>query len=293
MGMDINFFKEENITKNLELYSEVNDKKRTVLFSSEKFEQKTEKKNKKEMKKSINNNVSLLEEINKSTKTDSIIEIKEDKVKFKFEWKPDRKYNNRKIEVLLVGSFLNNWDNFIIMEKNEQSYIYEYETYLSRKIHYFKFIVNNKWLCSDLYPSTFDDSNNLNNFIDLTNYKKDERENIIGENKNIYEYKERIIKYPELKELNKKAPRSLYNKKELLLDNSKNRDKFPYNENKHIYNYANINNCYKNVSKLDIENIGHLMVKTNDNISDINYIEISSTERNKSKLLTIVYYKPK
>jgi len=113
------------------------------------------------------------------------------------------------------------------MEKNEQSQNYEYESFLSKKIHYFKFIVNNKWLCSDLYPSIFDESNNLNNFIDLTNYENEEKKNVINDITNICASSERIIKYPELKKLNRKAPRLLYNKKEFLLDiNSKNRDKF-------------------------------------------------------------------
>lgn len=284
--MDVNFFKEENITKNLELYSDLDNKKRTILFSSEKEEKKIQK-------NSLNNSITFLEDINKSTKTDSIIEIKSDKVKFKFEYKPDIKYNNRKIEVLLVGSFLNNWDNFIIMEKNAQSQNYEYETYLSKKIHYFKFIVNNKWLCSDLYPSIFDESNNLNNFIDLTNYKNEEK-NEINDTINICAYSEIIIKYPELKKLNRKAPRLLYNKKKLLLDmNSKKRDKFSYIEKNNIYCYANINNSYKKVSKLENENIGHLMKEINDNMKDRNYRKISATERNRNKLLTLVYYIPK
>ena len=284
--MDVNFFKEENITKNLELYSDLDNKKRTILFSSEKEEKKIQK-------NSPNNSISFLEDINKSTKTDSIIEIKSDKVKFKFEYKPDIKYNNRKIEVLLVGSFLNNWDNFIIMEKNAQSQNYEYETYLSKKIHYFKFIVNNKWLCSDLYPSIFDESNNLNNFIDLTNHKNEEKKEI-NDTINICASSEIIIKYPELKKLNRKAPRSLYNKKKLLLDiNSKNRDKFPYIEKNNIYCYANVNNSYKKVSKLENENIGHLMQEITDNMKDRNYRKISATERNRNKLLTVVYYIPK
>ena len=76
MGMDVNFFKEENITKNLELYSDLDNKKRTILFSSEKEEKKIQK-------NSLNNSITFLEDINKSTKTDSIIEIKSDKVKFK------------------------------------------------------------------------------------------------------------------------------------------------------------------------------------------------------------------
>jgi len=47
------------------------------------------------------------------------------------------------------------------------------------------------------------------------------------------------------------------------------------------------------VSKLENENIGHLMQEITDNMKDINYRKISATERNRNKLLTVVYYIPK
>ena len=272
MGTNLSNFNEDNITKNLELYSENDLKKETVLFSSEKIEQKREKEIK--MAKKNNNNISLLEEINKSTKTNSIIESETIKVKFKFEWKSD-KICSKKMEVLLIGSFLKNWSGFVIMEKNELSQIYEYEAYLPRKIHYFKFIVNNKWLCSDFYPTKLDESNNLNNWIDLTNYKEEyETKNIFNDSINI------IAKYPEMKILNRKPPRSLYYKKKLSLDNSINKG-------------GNINSSNKKILKLKTENIRHLIPEINDLFSQSSYIRISSTERNKNKLITLIYYKPK
>ena len=56
------------------------------------------------------------------------------------------------------------------MIKNVETEIFEKIIYLPRAKHYFKFIVDNKWVCSNQYPTTMDNSNNQNNFIDLTNY---------------------------------------------------------------------------------------------------------------------------
>ncbi len=47
------------------------------------------------------------------------------------------------------------------------------------------------------------------------------------------------------------------------------------------------------MSKLENENIGHLMQEITDNMKDRNYRKISATERNQNKLLTVVYYIPK
>lgn len=83
---------------------------------------------------------------------------------FKFEWK------GLGSSVILAGSFLENWTKFEPMIKNPETEIFEKILNLSKKKHYFKFIVDNKWVCSNQYPTTMDTSNNQNNFIDLTNY---------------------------------------------------------------------------------------------------------------------------
>ena len=69
MGTESNYITEENLTQNLDFYSELNQKKETVLFSSEKTEPKIAKEN-------INNTFSLIEDQNKSTHSNSIIETK-------------------------------------------------------------------------------------------------------------------------------------------------------------------------------------------------------------------------
>ena len=43
MGMDINFFKEENITKNLELYSDLDNKKEQFYSHPKKRRKKSRK----------------------------------------------------------------------------------------------------------------------------------------------------------------------------------------------------------------------------------------------------------
>ena len=287
MGTYINDISEENLTKNLDFYSEKKQKKGTILFSSEKSEQKQIQENFKKTENSNNQNCSLIEDLNKSTQTNSIIETKKDKVKFKFEWKQDNNYSNKSMEVLLVGTFLKSWDNFVTMKKNKDTQIYEYEIYLQKKIYYFKFIVNNKWFCSDLYQTKLDKNNNLNNYIDLTNYKEKDKEieNILSNStnylKNISDY-ESFIKYPELKILNKNPSRVFYYKKDFSID--KNNKKF-------CYGY--INSSYKKIFKLENDKIGHIIPEMNNIFSNKNYFRISITERNKNKLVTLVYYKPK
>ena len=287
--MNSNILKEENLTKNLAFHEEIDNKKQTILFSSEKIEQNHEKEN---ITNIIDNNLSFIEDVNKSTKTDSLIETRQEKVKFKFKYKPDIKYFNKKIEVLLVGTFMKSWDNYVIMKKNFENHFYEYEAFLERKLYFFKFIVNNKWLCSNLYQTKLDESNNLNNWIDLTNYKEEEEtETSFNDIKNIFDSQETNA----LKVLNSKPPRLLYYKKPFNLDNSSNQYKFVNNKKKrnNFWGNRNINSCYKKIFKLNIENIGHLITKMPDFSDNKNYRRISTTERNENKFITLVYYKPK
>ena len=168
--MGIKPIQEENLTENLDFYSEVSTKKETVLFSSDKTKPKLKKENNQNI--SLNSNHTTTEGQNKSTKSNSTLNATQEKVKYKFKWEAKEQDQNKKLEVLLVGSFLKNWDCYEVMIKNDENGIYEYEMYLPKKEHFFKFIVNNKWQCSDLYPTKPDKEKNINNYIDLTNYKK-------------------------------------------------------------------------------------------------------------------------
>ena len=310
---------EENLTENLDFDSDISPKKETILFSSDKTKPSTKHSKKKINNITSNSNHTTTEEQIKSTKSNSTINSSEEKVKFKFQWKEDPKYKNKKLEVLLVGSFLENWERYEVMEKNGENGIYEFEMYLPKKEHLFKFIINNIWECSDLYPKKPDKDNNVNNYIDLTNYKEQLAEKTYEEdslnlskelnklnqsskssNKNgEIQKKEYDKKFPELDILNKKTHKlSPFYQKAFDINNLSNQEKINKYRicfiNNDKYNlYGTVNNAYKKLFTFHHEKIDHLISE----LSRINKIEkkytrISTTERKKHKFLTIIYYKP-
>ena len=285
------------------------NEKESIIFPSEKIREIN-------INKTFTTNLSITEELNKSaksTKMDSTIDNKFELIPFKFEWKENISNTNKELEVMITGSFLNNWEQFIKMDKNPETDIYEYLAYLPKKKHYFKYIINNKWLCSDLYPTTQDDSNNTNNYIDLTNYNinSPEKNYIILENNELYINNEKIkkkrkkekkindgyeIKYPNIKDLNVKAPMvMLHYKNSFLIDNQSNqykfgiKDEFKFENN----NYLNENNSYKKIFIFPHEKLRHITPNINDIFNNKKYNRYSITERKKHKYLTLVYYKPK
>lgn len=318
--MGIKPIQEENLTENLDFYSEESTKKETVLFSSDKTKPKLQKK--KPQNISLNSNHTTTEEQNKSTKSNSTLNVTQEKVKFIFKWKPKAQDQKKKLEVLLVGSFLKNWDCYELMTKNDENGLYEYEMYLLKTEHYFKFIVNNKWQCSDLYPTKPDKDKNINNYIDLTNYKEPVTDKMYNEESfNLSKELNKLNNqsgpsfpeskydninsknsnnYPELELLNKNTPKSTsYYKKQFDINNLSNQDKLNkreiiVNNINDIYNiYGTVNNSYKKIVTLHHEKLGHLISEISDNfLKGKNYMRISSTERKKHKFLTIIYYKP-
>ena len=317
--MGIKPIQEENLTENLDFYSDENPKKETILFSSDKTMLKLKKE--KQQNISLNSNHTTEEEQNKSTKSNSTLNATQEKVKYKFKWKAKGQNQNKKLEVLLVGSFLKNWESYEVMTKNGENGIYEYEMYLPKKEHTFKFIVNNKWQCSDLYPTKPDEDKNINNYIDLTNYKEpvadkiynDESFNLskelnyinnqsvpsIPESKYDNINSKNCNDYPELELLNKNAPKSTsFYRKQFDINNlsrQNNLDKSELNVNiNDIFNiYGTVNNSYKKIVTLHHEKLGHLISEISGKfLKKKNYLRISSTERKKHKFLTIIYYKP-
>ena len=317
--MGIKPIQEENLTENLDFYSEESTKKETVLFSSDKTKPKLKKE--KAQNNSLNSNHTTTEEQNKSTKSNSTLNATEEKVKYKFKWQAKGQNQNKKLEVLLVGSFLKNWDCYEVMTKNDENGIYEYEMYLPKKEHFFKFIVNNKWQCSDLYPTKPDKEKNINNYIDLTNYKEPVTDKIYNEesfnlSKELNKLNNQIgpsfleskyeninsknsNNYPELELLNKNAPKSTsYYRKQFDINNLSHQNKHDKSEISaninNIYNiYGTANNSYKKIVTLHHEKLGHLITEINEKFfKEKNYMRISSTERKKHKFLTIIYYKP-
>ena len=296
---------EEETEDNLEFntsykYKLDSEKKDSLVYPSTKNTEISED-------KTYNTNISITEELNKSAKMDTTYDNKTELVPFNFKWKESENNNDKELEVLITGTFLNNWQTFIKMEKNPETNIYEYRTFLPKEKHSFKYIINNKWLCSDLYPTTKDNSNNTNNYIDLTNYNNNENKEdqilikkVKTKKKKRKENKEINdgygLKFPLIKDLNSKAPDVMLHYKDLILiDNQSNQGKF---DNKKFLNYKknkfyNENNSYKDIFIFPHEKLEHLSPNIDDIFSTKNYNRYSITERKKHKYITLVYYKPK
>ena len=240
---------------------------------------------------------------NKKTIENNNINENEQLYPFKFEWK------GLGSSVIITGSFLENWTKFPMIKNNETE-IFELTLKLPKKKHYFKFIVDNKWVCSNQYPTTLDKSNNQNNFIDLTNYippknlmKIEEYKNgefkphrskvIVMDKKDKHNYN---CKYPLIHELNPFPPNifvhydSCFNIDYQSNQNNISKQYLKY-ENK---NFVTENNTYKKILVVPHEKLMHFCQNINDlKNKNKQYIRGSSTNRNKHKYLTVVYYKPK
>ena len=227
--------------------------------------------------------------------------IEEKKYPYKFEYKGDGK------SVLLAGDFLDNWKGIKVMVKNNATGIFERMVNLTRKKHQFKFIVDNKWICSNQYPTMPDERGIINNFIDLTNYippdnllkedlKKKLDKKILNKNNNFNNgYSTNM---PGYNELNTIAPtiNGLY-KPKFDLDYQSNQNDRVYNS--HLLRYSernctNENNTFKKIFLCPHDKLMHLCPNINvlNRKKSSNYIKISTTVRIKHKFLTFEYITP-
>ena len=71
--------------------------------------------------------------------------------------------------VKVTGSFVN-WTSQFDMVYYPEEKVFKYNVTLSKTKHFFKFIVDGIWKCSQKYPQMKDNSNNSNNFVDLTDF---------------------------------------------------------------------------------------------------------------------------
>ena len=88
--------------------------------------------------------------------TTKLSEIKEETYPYKFIWNAGGKI------VKITGSFLDNWKKIKEMKKNINNGNFEITINLTKSKHEFKFIVDNKWICSQQYE-IIKDKNNYNN----------------------------------------------------------------------------------------------------------------------------------
>ena len=244
-----------------------------------------------------------------SIKTLSIKESKDKKFPFKFEWKGNGK------SVLLAGSFLDNWNNIKVMVKNNKTETFERIVYLPKTKHQFKFIVDNKWICSNQYPTMADERGNINNFIDLTNYippenllKEDEKKkgelNLLNQsniannkNHNYNKNNDYTTKMPSIGELNMIPPNIIKHYLPKFDINYQSNQKKIGKKNYLKYKEKNLmdeNNTYKKILVFPHEKLMHLCPNINYlNPKENNYMKICTTTRNKHKFLTTVYYRPR
>ena len=90
--------------------------------------------------------------------------INNDKVEYTFIW--EEKCNLAKV----IGSF-NNWKDQLLMTYDPKDNLYKYKIELKRDKYEYKFIIDNAWKFSSHQQTKNDGKGNINNFIDLTNYK--------------------------------------------------------------------------------------------------------------------------
>ena len=209
-------------------------------------------------------------------------------------------------QVKLTGSF-SDWKIKFDMVKDPNDNFFKCQLPLDNKIYQFKFIVDNDWKCSDNYPIKEDNSGNINNFIDLTNYneKKEQKTEKEKDNENIN------TKEPELnKEKNKiKRKGSIYSSQypsndsiiPLPLPNKRyyktfKLDKFSHQNNignKKYYNYYQ-NNSFsdekssKSIFLLGHVNLNHLISKKKKKMINI---KNCMSFRFREKACTFIYYK--
>ena len=227
--------------------------------------------------------------------------IEEKKYPYKFEYKGEGK------SVLLAGDFLDNWKSIKVMIKNNATGIFERMVNLTQKKHQFKFIVDNKWVCSNQYPTIPDERGIINNFIDLTNYippdnliKEDAKKKLdkktLSKNNNFNNgYSTNM---PGLNELNTIAPtiNALYIPK-FDLDYQSNQNQRVYKMHLLRYtqrNCANENNTFKKILLCPHDKLMHLCPNINvlNRKNKSNYIKISTSVRIKHKFLTLEYFTP-
>lgn len=245
--------------------------------------------------KNINNNYQSQGQ--NETAENTKIELNE-KIPYKFEWKEGGN------EVKISGSFLDDWKKKEELKKNLTTGVYEITIKIPKGIHQFKFIVDDKWLCSKNYNIIYDEMNNANNIIDLTNYKLS---NINENNINMQTKKKKKksgkdnIEYsryfPNANEVNLEAPIvPMHYIPSFNLNSQTNQESLKkYIKPITLDKRRNIieNNIYKTIITISHEKLSHLCFNLENSNNNEKYIRTSMSQRNKHKFITLVYYSPK
>ena len=219
--------------------------------------------------------------------------INNDKVEYTFIW--EEKCNLAKV----IGSF-NNWKDQLLMTYDPKDNLYKYKIELKRDKYEYKFIIDNAWKFSSHQQTKNDGKGNINNFIDLTNYKiNTNNAQTTKKVKKIKKKKKKIKKiekvesygvlFPTKDELNTEAPitQELY-LKSFYINEATNQDKIGnklYLSDFNTESYTE-EKSYRNLLFSPHVNLNHTM-NFCDN-KDILQVGLSYRFRNKD--CTLVYY---
>ena len=266
----------------------------------------------------MKNNSTQTQSLHQSETTENTkVPESNDLIPFKFEWKESG------TDVKISGSFLDNWDRKEPLKFNSESKSYEITLNIPRGLNQFKFIVDDKWVCSKYYKIIKDKSNNDNNEID-TNAINESTMNSSMNNNNILDMKKRKKKLgkgnndyncliPTKSAVNAEAPiiplyfrsyinidfnsnqldKAKFNDKLIDLSEEKAKDTTKENEEMLILNKTKDlleTNTFKSIMTIPHEKLSHLFLYCD---SDNKYIRNAMTQRNKHKFLTVVYFSPK
>jgi hypothetical protein len=219
--------------------------------------------------------------------------INNGKVEYTFIW--EEKCNLAKV----IGSF-NNWKDQLLMTYDPKDNLYKYKIELKRDKYEYKFIIDNAWKFSSHQQTKNDGKGNINNFIDLTNYKiNTNNAQTTKKVKKIKKKKKKIKKiekvesygvlFPTKDELNTEAPitQELY-LKSFYINEATNQDKIGnklYLSDFNTESYTE-EKSYRNLLFSPHVNLNHTM-NFCDN-KDILQVGLSYRFRNKD--CTLVYY---
>ena len=188
--------------------------------------------------------------------------------------------------VKVTGSFVY-WSISFDMKYYPEEKVFKYTHLLTRDKHSYKFIVDGIWKCNQKQPMIKDNSNNTNNFIDLSNYilpKKVEKEKTTVKKKQKKKKEKKIIKkkleegydikFPTKDDLNIEAPVVKEDYLETFFIDSHTNQNFigrslylnfktnePFTEEKSykellLAPHISINHSLKSVNKLDLLETG-------------------------------------
>lgn len=233
------------------------------------------------------NNINSYQGQSETTENTKITDKNDQIILYPFEWKEGGN------EVLIYGSFAENWNKKTVMKKDLNTGIFQAFIEVPRGRHEFKFVVDQKWICSQYYDRVTNKNNITNNVIDLTNYIPPQVNNNIhvsSSNKKKRKSTKNTIdygcNYPKKSEVNLEAPNLPQNffpsfnldiqSKQEFLQKVFIKD-ISFDKTKNLVE----NNTFKSILTISHEKLLHICHNVESNSDNDQYVRFSITQRSK------------